>query len=157
MISLVSYIFLLCSFALLHFTRSYSFQSLRPFGLIKRSSGLEANVVNIISKEQFQEIVDSNVGTDKPTVVDFQKSQCKPCIRIAPEFDALAVKYDSQVNFYKVDADTSKEALGLLKQEGVRSVPTFQVYFNGEKVDRVQGAHIDQLETILTGILNSKK
>ena len=136
---------------------TFSFQTLTPRPQFHRMNHLMSIVENIITKDQFTQIVASNAGSGKPAVVDFQKSQCKPCIRIAPEFDALAVKYDSQVNFYKVDADTSKEALLLLKQEGVRSVPTFQVYFGGEKVDRVQGAHIDELEAILTGILNSKK
>ena len=113
-------------------------------------------VVSIITKEQLDEIISSNTASGKPAIVDFQKSQCKPCIRIAPEFEKLAEKYEQTVSFYKVDADSSKEALGLLKQEGVRSVPTFQIYFAGEKVDRVQGAHLDQVEEILEGILNSK-
>jgi len=78
-------------------------------------------------------------------VVDFQKSACKPCIRIAPEFIALSEKYGSSCMFFKVDGDGSKEALALLKANGIRSVPTFHVWVKGQRVDMVQGAHLDEV------------
>ena len=36
----------------------------------------------------------------------------------------------------------------------LRTVPTFQIYFGGEKVERIQGAHLDELEESLTGMLD---
>jgi len=89
-------------------------------------------------------------------VVDFQKSKCKPCIKVAPLFSSLSEKYSSNVRFYKVDADSSSEALGILKANGIRSVPTFQIWNKGALVDTVQGAHIDEVEEILLGLLGKQ-
>ena len=88
------------------------------------------------------------------TVIDFQKSKCKPCIKVAPLYTSLSEKYaEKNIRFYKVDADSSSEALGILKANGVRSVPTFQVWNEGTLIDTVQGAHIDEVEEILISIL----
>ena len=36
-----------------------------------------------------------------------------------------------------------------MKSMGVRSVPTFHVWAAGEKIDSVQGAHVDEVEYLL--------
>ena len=88
------------------------------------------------------------------SVIDFQKSKCKPCIKVAPLFASLSEKYiEKNIRFYKVDADSSAEALGILKANGVRSVPTFQVWNKGALINTVQGAHIDEVEEILIDLL----
>lgn len=81
-----------------------------------------------------------------PFIIDYQKSQCKPCKRIAPDFEKLAIKYSGKAKFYKIDADSSKEALGIMKLQGVRSVPTFHIYKDGKRIESVQGANLDELE-----------
>ena len=95
----------------------------------------------LLTTDEF-DAVTSKSASKIPSVIDFQKSGCKPCIKVAPAYEELAKKYEGQANFYKVDADTSKEALGLMKSMGVRSVPTFHVWAAGEKIDSVQGAHV---------------
>jgi thioredoxin 1 len=87
-------------------------------------------------------------GGSSPVIIDFQKSACKPCIRIAPQFLEMSEKY-SQVQFYKVDADSSREALDLLKGNNVRSVPTFQLWRCGKKIDDVRGAHLDDVTYLI--------
>jgi thioredoxin 1 len=109
---------------------------------------------NILTPEEF-EIITTKSTSKVPCVIDFQKSECKPCKKIAPDYEALSVKYEGIVNFYKIDADTSKEALSLMKANGIRSVPTFHVWIGGIKVDTVLGAHLDEVEDTL--ILELKK
>ena len=41
--------------------------------------------------------------------------------------------------------DSSPDASKLMKREGVRSVPAFHFWKNGEKVDMVNGANMDAL------------
>lgn len=85
-------------------------------------------------------------------VVDFQKSQCKPCMRIAPQFSAMSDAYAASgapVRFYKVDADTCSEALAMMRTLQIRSVPTFYVFSDGQQVDIICGAHIDDLEDLV--------
>lgn len=54
-----------------------------------------------------------------------------------------------QVQFYKIDADTSADALAMLKANGIRSVPTFHIWNGGIRIETVQGAHIDEVEAVL--------
>lgn len=113
------------------------------------------SIGNILTPEEFESITTKST-TNVPCVIDFQKSECKPCKKIAPDYEALSVKYDGKVNFFKIDADTSKEALSLMKANGIKSVPTFHVWVGGNKVDTVQGAHLDEVEEILVIELNKQ-
>ena len=114
----------------------------------------EEPIEEIKSQDEFSQATKNS----EVVVVDFQKSHCKPCIRVAPEFQALAKKfYGKGVLFYKIDADTSKESLAILKSEGIRSVPTFQVWKGGLKLDSIQGAHVDEVEELVENLINVKK
>ena len=122
-------------------TEAYRLSVSRPtYSQIQRLSSLFA-IEPLLTTEEFDAVTSKTVSKI-PSVIDFQKSGCKPCIKVAPAYEELSKKYEGQANFYKVDADTSKEALGLMKSMGVRSVPTFHVWAAGEKIDSVQGAHV---------------
>jgi thioredoxin 1 len=124
------------------FVVSYSNQKVE-----KPQAHLKA-IGNILTPEEFESI--TTKSTSKiPCVIDFQKSNCKPCKKIAPDFEALSVKYDGKVRFFKIDADSSKEALSLMKNNGIKSVPTFYVYVEGIKVNTILGAHLDEVEETL--------
>lgn len=114
-----------------------------------------SNINDIVSLDQFNEV--TKLSLLKPVIIDFQKSKCKPCIRIAPDFEILASKYITECSFYKVDADTSKDALAVLKEQGIKSVPTFQLWVNGGIIEVIQGAHLDELEQALTDELKKIK
>jgi len=48
-----------------------------------------------------------------------------------------------------VTGDASADASALMKREGVRAVPSFHFWKNGEKVDVVNGANIDAVTSSL--------
>jgi thioredoxin 1 len=112
----------------------------------KPQTNLKA-IGNILTPEEFELISKSTSKT--PCVIDFQKSNCKPCKKIAPDYEAMSVKYEGKVKFFKIDADSSKEALSLMKNNGIKSVPTFYVYVEGVKVDTILGAHLEEVEATL--------
>lgn len=62
---------------------------------------------------------------------------CGPCKVIAPKIVDLAKKY-TNVKFYKLDVD---EVPDVAQELGVRAMPTFLIFKNGEKVDEVVGAN----------------
>ncbi|KAI4884985.1 hypothetical protein NFI96_020251, partial [Prochilodus magdalenae] len=79
-----------------------------------------------------------NAG-DKLVVVDFTASWCGPCRMIGPYFKKLSQSPDNKnVVFLKVDVD---EAQDVASSCGIRSMPTFHFYKNGEKVEEFSGAN----------------
>ncbi|CAH0391737.1 unnamed protein product [Bemisia tabaci] len=79
----------------------------------------------------------------KLVVVDFTASWCGPCQRIAPIFEKLAAKYARAV-FVKVDVDKCQNTAA---SQGVSAMPTFIFYRNKAKIDRLQGADPNALES----------
>ncbi len=58
---------------------------------------------------------------EKPCIVDCYADWCRPCKKIAPFFDTLALEYKGKVDFYKVNVD---EARGLSAFFRINSIPT---------------------------------
>jgi len=74
---------------------------------------------------------------------------------IAPKFEELSEKY-TDIVFLKVMGDASPEASKLMKREGVRSVPSFHYFINGEKVDVINGANAEAIEAAIAKITHAK-
>ena len=119
----------------------------------RRKASFQKFAINNLDAEMFQEIVDASSESEFPVVIDFQKSKCGPCIKIAPELEKLSEKYDGKVSFYKIDADASKEALKLMRSQGIRAVPTFHVWYKGEMIDVISGARVNELDDSIRGTL----
>ena len=62
-----------------------------------------------------------------------------------PAYADLSLKYGDVV-FLKVDVDKAKD---VSSECGVRCMPTFQMFKDGEKVDAVEGADIGKIEGAL--------
>jgi thioredoxin 1 len=77
-------------------------------------------------------------------------------MKVAPLFEDLAKRYDGKARFYKVDADSSPEALGVMKANGIRSVPTFHIWNKGVRIDSIQGSHLDEVELLIKAELDKK-
>ena len=87
-------------------------------------------------------------------VVDYSTTWCGPCKVIAPKFEELSEKYADAV-FLKVIGDASPDASKLMKREGVRSVPSFHYFVNGEKIDVVNGANAEAIEAAITKYIHT--
>jgi thioredoxin 1 len=102
-------------------------------------------VINIDNEASFDKTVKGNAVV----VIDYSTTWCGPCKVIAPKFDEFSDKYP-KITFVKVIGDASPEASKLMKREGVRSVPSFHYFVNGEKVDVVNGANAEAIEAAIT-------
>ncbi|MBO5902090.1 MAG: thioredoxin [Alistipes sp.] len=58
---------------------------------------------------------------DKPALVDFYASWCRPCQMLSPIIDELAEEYAGKVDIYKVNVDDEQEVAAHFN---VRSIPT---------------------------------
>lgn len=110
------------------------------------SNSLSMKVVDIDSEASFDSTVTS-AGSNL-VVVDYSTTWCGPCKVIAPKFEELSDKYPDAV-FLKVIGDATPTASQLMKREGVRSVPSFHYFKDGEKVDVVNGANADAIEAAI--------
>ncbi|XP_067442002.1 thioredoxin-like [Thunnus thynnus] len=79
----------------------------------------------------------------KLVVVDFTATWCGPCRMIGPEFVKLSEKPEnSNVVFLKVDVDKAPDVSSSC---GIKCMPTFHFYKNGEKVYEFSGADLQTL------------
>lgn len=89
-------------------------------------------MVRKIDTTEFKNDVLTSEGV---TVVDFSATWCGPCQMLSPILDEIEGETDK---FRILQIDIDEENL-LAAQEGIMSVPTLQVYKNGQKVDQIVG------------------
>lgn len=89
--------------------------------------------VKELKEEDFQEKV---LKADKPVVVDFWAKWCSPCLKMEPIVEELSKEFKDKVNIYKLNVD---ESASKAAEYGVRGIPAYFSFKNGEVVDRVVG------------------
>jgi thioredoxin 1 len=87
------------------------------------------------------------LGADASTLVvlDCFATWCGPCKVIAPKVAKFSEEYP-QAKFFKVDVD---EVSDVAQELGIRAMPTFLLFKNGEKVGEVVGANERALEAAI--------
>ncbi|KAF2838928.1 Cop c 2-like protein [Patellaria atrata CBS 101060] len=107
-------------------------------------------VHNLVNKKEF----DTALGEkDNLVVLDCFATWCGPCKVIAPQFVKLADKYpDAQ--FLKIDVD---ELPDVAQELGIRAMPTFLLFKNGEKVEEIVGANPKALEAAISANYTAKE
>ncbi|EOD38013.1 thioredoxin, partial [Emiliania huxleyi CCMP1516] len=77
--------------------------------------------------------------------IDFTASWCGPCKMIGPRFEAMSTSGEFP-SVCQVDVDENQEAAAAC---GIRSMPTFQLFRGGVKVDEFSGADENRLRALL--------
>ena len=91
-------------------------------------------VIRADDQASFQrEVLDSTV----PVVVDFWAAWCGPCRAVAPEVEALAVKYGSAIKVVKVDVDANQSVAAKYRIQGI---PTIGLFESGSLTKQAVGA-----------------
>ncbi len=87
------------------------------------------------------------IKAGKPTLVDFWAPWCGPCRAIAPVLEDLAKEYADRIEVVKVNVDECPQTSA---RYGVRSIPTLQLFRNGEILEtRVGLMKKDQLSALI--------
>jgi thioredoxin 1 len=87
--------------------------------------------VTELTTENFTERISNGV-----VVVDIWATWCGPCKMLSPIIDEVGAHFGETVLVGKLDADANGD---LVKELGVRNIPTVLIYKNGEVVDRFVG------------------
>ncbi|KAJ4892722.1 hypothetical protein Rs2_19536 [Raphanus sativus] len=96
--------------------------------------------VTEVDKDTFWPTV--KAAGDKIVVLDMYTQWCGPCKVIAPKYKDLSEKYEDVV-FLKLDCNPENRPL--VKELGLRVVPTFKIFKDNKVVKEVTGAKYDNL------------
>jgi len=69
-------------------------------------------------------------------LVDIKAEWCGPCKVLGPIVDEISNKYQGKLKVGKLDADASSD---IVRELGVRNIPTLLLYSNGELVKDSEG------------------
>jgi thioredoxin 1 len=135
-----------------------------PSFMALRGGTVSSKLIELSDGEQFDRILDAARKKDRDSskdgahkniiVVDFTATWCMPCKVISPVFRALSESEEfSEVLFVKADVD---RVPSVSEKLGVRSMPTFVFFRNGEEVARFSGASVEKLTETLRSLMQEE-
>jgi len=101
----------------------------------------KVGVHNLMSKGDWE----AAVKEPGVLVLDCFATWCGPCKVIAPQVVKFSEKY-ANARFYKLDVDDVPD---VAQELGIRAMPTFLLFKDGEKVGEVVGANPKALEAAI--------
>ncbi len=92
----------------------------------------------IINKKNFEEEV---LKSDKPVLIDFWASWCRPCSMLSPVISEIAKEYEGEIKVGKVNVD---EEMELAFEFKVASIPMLVVIKDGKVINTSVGVQPKQ-------------
>ena len=101
-----------------------------------------------LTDENFeQDVINSNM----PVLVDFWSPMCAPCLVMGPIIEEIAKEFEGKLKVGKLNVSENMEIAG---RYGIRSIPTFIIFKNGQPIDGIIGARpkqflVDKINSLL--------
>ena len=110
----------------------------------------ETGVYHIETDDQFEALRNSDV----PSIVKFTASWCKPCQKIKPKFDDLAVVHAESASFMVVDVDKFDS---IAAEHGAVRIPLFVAFHSGKTISSINTDDADKLHAFVSeNVVNPK-
>ncbi|KAL2315753.1 Thioredoxin-2, mitochondrial [Schizosaccharomyces pombe] len=87
----------------------------------------------------------TRISADKVTVVDFYADWCGPCKYLKPFLEKLS-EQNQKASFIAVNADKFSD---IAQKNGVYALPTMVLFRKGQELDRIVGADVKTLSSLL--------
>ena len=87
-----------------------------------------------VTTGNFEEVV---LKSSTPVLVDFWAEWCGPCRAVGPILDQIADEHGDKIKIVKLNTD---EESAIAIKYGITSIPTLNVFVNGEVVKTIIGA-----------------
>lgn len=87
-----------------------------------------------VTDENFEQLI---TKSGKTFLVDFGAEWCPPCKAMGPVLELVAKEFEGRALVGKLDVDTNPQTTA---KYGVRNLPTFLFFKDGNLVDRIVGA-----------------
>ena len=87
-----------------------------------------------VTTANFEEVV---LKSSTPILVDFWAEWCGPCRAVGPILDQIADEHGDKIKIVKLNTD---EESAIAIKYGITSIPTLNVFVNGEVVKTIIGA-----------------
>lgn len=88
------------------------------------------------NRENFQQLVVEN-SSKGPVLVNYWTPDAGPCFRLWQVLEGLSKAYQGRFLLVNVNTDTQKS---LVRENGITSVPTVKLYYQGAVVESIYGA-----------------
>lgn len=75
--------------------------------------------------------------SSKPVIVDFWAPWCTPCKLVAPVLEEIATEHAERIDVVSINTDDNPQVTAAY---GIVSMPTINVYVDGEVVKSITGA-----------------